>query len=252
MTQKSYLYRNYDKILLLDITGDLIPMDLMRKILSSTAKAEIFVNVMDGFANRFFNVDTRARAINRLTGVENAEWRAIVHEAGPMNDKSKKAIAARRNAFIGFYIDQLSTSTSREIYHLKFGMRNERNRHKYHLVFVAQHPKAIKEMKRAMTDQSIARDDFMFSEFDKKRGVVRDTDTLERIKELILEQFAGTDVIGEEVERFVWMKTIYIFNKKVQLKKEFSDYIKVHNSKFDKILFKFPEREIVEDEEEYD
>lgn len=224
----------------------------MWRILCRTSKAEIFVNVMDGFANRFFNVDNAARAINGLMGVENAEWRDVVHQAGPMNDKSKKAATARRNAFIGYYIKQLSKNKPANLFHLKFAMRNQYNRHKYHLVFIAQHPKAIKEMKRGMASASMDRDDFMFSEFDKNRGVVKQVDTLPCIRDLVLEHFAGKEVAGKDVEDFVWMETIYVFNKKPQLKKEFSDYITTHNSKFNDIIFKFPELEKEDDEDQYD
>ncbi len=135
-------------------------MDLMQALVNRR-KTEVFINVMYGFANRWFKTRNYQKTLSLWLGMKESEWKQIV-----FNEETPEM---RMRSFIKLYIEQL-TVDSKERCHLKFAMRNVQNRFIYSLIFVTGHIKGLKEMKREMSKCSQSTEEFLFSEWVEKNG----------------------------------------------------------------------------------
>lgn len=115
---------------------------------------EVFITVMDGFARRFISDARKSSSLNALMGKEN--WHHLT-EQGHLSAEE------RRNEFIDLYISNLKDDI-RNALTLKFDMKDGRNRHIYHLIYLTSHIKGIQAMKRAMWQKTQRPTEMVFSE----------------------------------------------------------------------------------------
>lgn len=204
-----------------------VPMDLMRRIVTRPV-TELFLNVMFSSAIRWVNSPKYNDAFKIFLGEENSEWKTTVLK----NNENKT------ESFIRYYVQKL---TQDRRYHHVFGMKDQRNKHIYQLVYVTQYFKALIAMKRAMIKNSQESEKFVYSEFMEKHPINKLSDTQIRqiITQKIKEEFNGFEVYGRDIDRFVWEHTPFIFNLKKELKKDLEQFIAKKSGKFEEIFFKF-------------
>lgn len=216
-------------------------MKLFKQLLERQANewlpTEIFITVMDSFARRFISDSRKSSAINALMGAEN--WHHLT-------EQSHLSPEQRRNDFIELYISNLKKDIPEAIT-LKFGMKDQRNRHIYHLIFLTSHIKGIEAMKKAMWKKTQTSTEMVFSEWVENRNndganlVDKDKKQVAQcLYELITNEFRGSLVDGKRLELYIWLETPYISNVKVELKKLLRSYAKNDERAFENIRYKFP------------
>ncbi len=220
--------------------GNLIPMRLFKRLMERQADqwlpTEVFITVMDGFANRFISDSRKSSSLNALMGDEN--WHRLTGQ-------SHLTPAQRREDFIELYISNLKRDINKALA-LKFGMKDARNRHIYHLIYLTCHIKGIQTMKTSMWKKTQTSTEMVFSEWVENRSeggniVDKHKDQVALcIFELIINRFAGCRVRGSELDKFIWLETPYISNVKVPLKKLFNPYAKNQEKAFENIVYEFP------------
>lgn len=197
---------------------------------------EVFITVMDGFAGRFISDARKASSLNALMGSSN--WHHLT-EQGHLTPEE------RRNSFIQLYISNLKQDIGQALT-LKFGMRNNRNRHIYHLIYLTCHISGIKCMKTAMWKTTQSTTDMVFSEWVESRndgGNIVDKNKKEIAKciyDLFKTEYKGKLVDGKILEWYIWLKTPYICNVKIELKKLLSPFKVNNETAFEKIKYRFP------------
>lgn len=197
---------------------------------------DVFITVMDGFAGRFISDARKSSSINALMGYEN--WHHLT-EQGHLTP------AERREQFIQLYIDNLKMGLPKAFV-LKFGMKNQYNRHIYHLIYLTCHIKGIKGMKQSMWRKTQSATEMVFSEWVENRdgdgNIVAKTkeEVVQRLSELIKNEFSGLKVRGSELEVYIWLETPYISNVKNGLKRLFKSYALNSERAFERIEYKFP------------
>lgn len=221
----------------LNFSGNLIPMRLFKQLMQRQdgqwLPTEVFITVMDGFARRFISDSRKSSSLNALMGDEN--WHHLT-EQGHLTP------AERRNEFIELYISNLKRDIDRALT-LKFGMRDGRNRHIYHLIYVTCHIKGIKTMKPAMWRKTQTSNEMVFSEWVENRnecGAIDKDEVAKRLYELIRNEYRGVLVPGNEIDDFIWLHTPYISNVKDRLKKLLKSYAMNTERAFEKIVYRFP------------
>lgn len=213
-----------------------MPMRLLNQVLARPS-SEVFLNVMDGSANRFFNIENREDAITQLVGSE--KWIEAVR--GEDLNPSDRILR-----FITVYKQNLNAE-----YKLHFGMRSKKNnRHMYNLVFGTNHPAGLEVMKRAMTNASQDIESLYFSEFLTSRVPQVDVTTKEykivcarnTLKRLWWE-FSDTEepLSGSAIANFILRETPYFFNFKRQLGKLLQSAVTIGSGKFDERSFRLSE-----------
>ncbi len=218
-------------------------MTLMQKIVRTTTKAEILINLMTGFLQRFLTLDSHARAINLLIGQEECDgtWKPIV-----LQDLNAKGIE-KMNLFLDHYSDKISEQA--ETFVAIFEMRNNRNRLLYNLFFVCQHEKAFFKMKESMRKCSQSDVDLRYSSFKAKDpNFTRETLEIENLVQDIVQhfkvdQFRGRDILGSEITQFINDDAVLYQRYKTKLTKHLDEFrtnkIKGVRQKFDEMTFYF-------------
>lgn len=202
-------------------------MRLFKQLLERQAgqwlPTEVFITVMDGFASA-------------LMGHEN--WHHLTEQAHLSPEQ-------RRSEFIQLYIENLKQGI-RNALALKFGMKNNQNRHIYHLIYVTCHIKGIKTMKTAMWNRTQTSTNMVFSEWVENRGegeniVDKEPDQVAQcLYELIKSKFRGENVDGKTLDEYIWLCTPYISNVKNRLKNLLNEYATNRERAFEKIEYQFP------------
>ncbi|XP_037044334.1 uncharacterized protein LOC119080198 [Bradysia coprophila] len=220
--------------------GESIPMKSFKKLMERQdgkwLPTEVFITVMDGFARRFISDSRQSSSINALMGYEN--WHYLTEQDNLTPEQ-------RRTEFIKLYIDNLVQGIPKALV-LKFSMRNNNNRHVYHLIFLTSHIKGIKSMKEAMWKKTQNATEMVFSEWMENRNASESIidKTREQVarclSELIKNEFSGLTVRGSKLELYIWLETPYISNVKNNLKKLFKTYAINSERAFEKIKYQFP------------
>lgn len=208
-----------------------VPMELMRRVVNRPV-TELFLNVMFSSAIRWVNSSKHNNAFNEFLDEENCDWKKTVFK----DDENKT------ESFIRYYVEKLIEHE--HIYHHIFGMKDNRNRHIYQLVYTTKHFNALITMKTAMINNSQETNRFVYSEFienNPERGLSKMTkeDIKMKLVEMIKEKFKGEIVHGRTITRFVWEDTPFIFNLKVELKKEFKKFVVNQTNQFGEMIFNF-------------
>lgn len=226
-------------------SGERIPMTLMQKIIQTTNKAEILINLMTGFLQRFMKLDSNARAINLLVGQEecDATWKPIV-----LDDINAKGIE-KMNKFLDHYSDKISEQAANETHIAVFEMRNKRNVLLYNLFSVCQHKMAFFKMKEAMRKCSQSDLDFKYSSFKAKDpNLTRDTLQIENLVQDIVQHFNGGEfqgraILGSDITEFINEDAVLYQRYKRELTKSLVIFRinkrKGVRQKFDEMTFKF-------------
>lgn len=210
---------------------------LMQRQESQWLPTEVFITVMDGFARRFISDSRRSSSLNALMGDEN--WHHLT-EQGHLTP------AERRNEFIELYISNIKRDMDHSALTLKFSMRDGRNRHIYHLIYVTTHIKGIITMKSAMWRKTQTSNEMVFSEWVENRNEAgeiidkRPDQVAQRLYELMKNKFQGRRVPGRYLDEYIWLDTPYISNVKVQLKKLLGPYATNAERAFENIVYQFP------------
>lgn len=207
-----------------------MPMRLLNQILSRPS-SEVFINVMDGSANRAFALKTHEDAINQLVGSD--QWIDAVRQEG-------LTPAERIQRFITVYKDGL-----RAEHKLHFGMRSKaKNRHIYNLVFASNHSAGLEAMKAAMTNASQNMESLFYSEFYSLRMPQIDTKSddykilcAQKTLKLLWAAFSDEPVSGQEVAYFILKQTPYVFNFRINLGKLLKLTVISPSKKFDERKF---------------
>lgn len=207
-----------------------VPMDLMRRVVNRPI-TELFMNVMFSSVNRWVNCPNYNKLLNTFLGEENCDWKTTV-----LKDGNKV------ESFITYYVGKM-IQDQRGIFHHKFGMKDQRNRNIYQLVFFTRHIKGVIAMKSAMFKNSQETEKYVYSEFIEAKSIdnkLSEKEIRERVNQEIKQKFDGETVFGRDITRFVWEETPYPFKLKNELKKDFEKFIMKKSRKFDEILFNFP------------
>lgn len=237
-------FRGQFSLIEVNFQGKTIPMVLFKQLMQRQANqwlpTELFITVMDGFARRFISDARKATSLNALMGDEN--WHHLT-EQGHLTPEQ------RRTEFIQLYISNFKRDIPKAIT-LKFGMRDKRNRHIYHLIYLTTHIKGIQTMKTAMWKRTQTSTEMVFSEWVENRGDGGNLVDKDKAKvaqclfELFKNHFKGESVIGKTLDDHIWLCTPYISNVKVELKKLLNQFALNNEKAFENILYKFPDHVI--------
>lgn len=101
---------------------------------------------------------------------------------------------------------------------LTFEIRGSNNSIIYHLIFITDHIKNLKEMKRSMKSCSQVEDGFAMSDYTVYRNGSKlnlaNTQDVKAVANAIYAHFRGrSEVLISDVERYVWLNTPYVFRK---------------------------------------
>ncbi len=218
-------------------------MDLMQKIMRTSNKAEIFINLMTGFLQRFLEDPFKERAINLLVGQHenDATWKPIVLK----EDNGTKL--KQMQAFLDHYREVISED--KEAFVTIFELRNEKNQLKYNLFYVCRHPTSFIKMKEAMRKCSQSDMKFKYSTFETKRvDFKRQNLEVEDLVQAIVryfnrEEFQGQTIVGRQITELINNHPVVYQKYRVELKHHLNAFctgtINGGPQKFDEMTFKF-------------
>lgn len=174
-----------------------VSMNLVSRIMEERG-AEVFVNFMYSFVNRFISVQHQERNFDRLFGCD--EWRQYRSVNDPME---------RREGLCNLYREQLLKVAGAKYvrsFEIKRGQRTV-----YLLFFATKHVKGFDAMKRAMRKADPS-GNFTFSDVTDPRQHVLFQPEIDTgaLREMLLSNFAGRTVTVGELERFVAETDRYI------------------------------------------
>jgi three-Cys-motif partner protein len=182
-----------------------LPINLIGRMMSNE-KCEVLINFMISEINRWTEVeDDRQDEFDRLFGLP--DWR---------KKREIKNPDERRAFLIKLYERQLQSLGGARFVR-SFEMNDKNDQPIYHLVFGTKHPKGLQVMKKAMykVDRTGS---YRFSDttHPDQRLIIDYSDEANWIGEasnLIFEKYKGTKVTANQIERFVWEETRYIYQK---------------------------------------
>lgn len=175
------------------------PMSTLGRILRQDS-AEILVNFMHGFVQRFINNpdETIARHYDGLFGT--SAWRGIAATDIPTKERERR--------IHDLYQTQLHANGAR--YVRSFRLRNKSNQTEYFLFFATNHPLGLDKMKQAMwrADPTGAYD---FSDFTDSSSPVLFTmePDFTALETAITSRYSGKIATVAEIESFVVTETPY-------------------------------------------
>jgi len=171
-----------------------VPSDLVAKILSYR-KTEIFFTFMARDINRFLNSEKHENALSMLYW--NDEWKKAIRERD------------RETALVKLYEKQLKEFGNAK-YILPFKVCMDQIRQTvYYLIHASNHFKAYKLMKDIAYKQSDGRFGF-FGPDDNTRSLLQFRDPVDYIKEYLLENFSGQEIIMSKLMENYYVNTPYI------------------------------------------
>lgn len=207
------------------------PMNLISKIMCNK-KCEVLITFMAGFINRF-TIEDREKALTSLFG--STKW----NEINKLNEEEDRC------AFlIDLYVSQLKKIGSTK-YVRPFEMRDKNDKIIYYLVFGTNNWKGLKVMKDAM--YSIDRTgNYRFSDrINPGQSLLIDfSDELIWIPQsakLVFDEFKGQRKNIIEIEKFVYLKTQYVFRKEILKYLEKSEPSKINNVIGRSRIFSYPD-----------
>ena len=221
-------------------------MRVLRKLLSRRRESgkriptELFATIMDSFARRFISESncSKKTCLTELMG-DSESWDHLTKPNDFTSDE-------RREEFIRIYIENLIQGMG-DARVLKFSMRNQLNRHVYHMVSVTTHLSGFIRMKRAMFMETNTKDEVMtFSEWNENKYGDHEV-VLNKTKEemailianLVLDKYGNEgSVTGKTIDNFV-NGSPYCFNSKVQLKAILKPYQVTNTCKFTEQCYDF-------------
>lgn len=208
---------------------------LMQRQDSQWLPTEVFITVMDGVAVSDMNRSRNAASLNALMGDTN--WRHLT--------KQGLTTPQRRSGFIELYIKNLKRNISKALT-LKFGMKNDKDHHIYHLIYLTCHIRGIQTMKRAMWKRTQNSTEMVFSEWFEncnEGGNIVDKlpdQVAQCLYVRIKNNFGGKTVFGNVIDEYIWLETPYISNVKRELKQLLKPYAINTEKAFERIEYRFP------------